>query len=265
MKQVYLVIRSAVLWVVSALHFFPGGVLLLLLAIFLDPRKHDWPQRFFARNVLRLAGAGVRARYAPGFDPRRTSIFVSNHVNLFDPFVVYSAVPQFVRGWELESHFRIPVYGWIMRRFGNVPVADQGTPGRLKRLFELTKKALDEGTSLTVFPEGSRTRDGRVRPFHKGIFRMVRDLGVPIVPMSIVGSYEFNHKGSWMLRPATIVVHLHDTIETQGLTDEEIEALPEKFYQIVSGPVHEAMRDSEAGKIKPVPESQNAPAREKDE
>jgi hypothetical protein len=68
-----------------------------------------------------------------------------------------------------------------------------------------------------------------------------------------------------MLRPATIVVHLHDTIETQGLTDEEIEALPEKFYQIVSGPVHEAMRDSEAGKIKPVPESQNAPAREKDE
>ncbi|MGH9785981.1 MAG: lysophospholipid acyltransferase family protein [Terriglobia bacterium] len=248
MKQAYLAIRSTVLWVVSALHFFPGGVLLLLLALFFDPRKHDRPQRFFARNVLRLAGAGVRAQRAPGFDPKRTSIFISNHVNLFDPFVVYSAVPQFVRGWELESHFRIPVYGWIMKRFGNVPVADQGTPGRLKRLFELTKQALDSGTSLTVFPEGSRTRDGRVRPFHKGIFRIVRDLGVPIVPLSIVGSYEFNHKGSWMLRPSTIVVHLHDTIETQTLTDAEIEALPDRIYQIVSGPVHEAMRGSEAGK-----------------
>jgi 1-acyl-sn-glycerol-3-phosphate acyltransferase len=245
MKQLYLVIRSVVLWAVSALHFFPGGVLLLLLALFLDPRKHDWPQRFFARNVLRLAGAGVRAHFAPGFDPKRTSIFVSNHVNLFDPFVVYSTVPQFVRGWELESHFRIPVYGWIMKRFGNVPVPDQRTPGHLKKLFELTQQALDSGTSLTVFPEGTRTRDGRVRPFHKGIFRMVRDLGYPIVPMSIVGSFEFNHKGSWRLRPSTIVVHLHDTIETKDLTDEEIEALPERIYQIVSGPVHEAMEKKE--------------------
>ena len=249
MKRLYLVIRSVIFWVVSALHFFPGGLLLLFLALFFDPRKHDWPQRFFARNVLRLAGARFRAQYAPGFDPQRTSIFISNHVNLFDPFVVYSAVPQFVRGWELESHFRVPVYGWIMKRFGNVPVADQGTPGRLKSLFQLTKQALDSGTSLTVFPEGSRTRDGRVRPFRKGIFHMLRDLGYPIVPMSMVGSYAFNHKGSWMLRPSTIVVHLHDTIETQGLTEKEIEALPERVYQIVAGPVHEALRDSGAGRI----------------
>src|SRR3970040_399944 len=118
MERLYLVIRSVIFWVVSALHFFPGGVLLLLLALFLDPRKHDWPQRFFARNVLRLAGARLRVQRAPGFDPNRTSIFISNHVNLFDPFVVYSAVPQFVRGWELESHFRIPVYGWILARVG---------------------------------------------------------------------------------------------------------------------------------------------------
>lgn len=249
MKRLYLVIRSAILWVVSALYFFPGGLLLLFLAVFFDPRKHDWPQRFFARNVLRLAGAGVRVHYAPGFDPKRTCIFISNHVNLFDPFVVYSAVPQFVRGWELESHFRIPVYGWIMKRFGNVPVPDQRTPGHLKKLLEHTKQALDSGTSLTVFPEGSRTRDGRVRPFHKGIFRMARDLGYPIVPMSIVGSYELNHKGSWMLRPSTIVVHLHDTIETQGLTEEEIEALPDRIYQIVSGPVHEALRESQGSRI----------------
>jgi len=241
MKQLYLGVRSAVLWAVSAVHFFPGGIFLLLLALVLDPRKHDWPQRFFARNVLRLAGAGLEVRRAPGFDPKRTSIFISNHVNLFDPFVVYSSVPQFVRGWELESHFRIPVYGWIMRRFGNVPVPSQRSNGTLERLFEQTKQELDGGTSLTVFPEGRRTRDGRVGRFRKGIFRMARDLGYPIVPMSMVGSYEFHHRRAWMLRPATIVVYLHDTIETRGLTDAEIEALPERIHQIVSGPVHEAM------------------------
>jgi len=247
MKQLYLIIRSAILWTASAIHFFPGGVLLLFLELFLDHRKHEWPQRFFARNVLRLAGAGLEVRRAPGFDPKRTSIFISNHVNLFDPFVVYSSVPQFVRGWELESHFRIPVYGWIMRRFGNVPVPDQRTAGSFERLFELTKQALDGGTSLTIFPEGRRTRDGRVGRFRKGIFRMVRDLGYPIVPMSMAGSYEFHHKGAWLLRPSTLVVHLHETIETKNLTDEEIEALPERIHAIVAGPVHEAMEKQVSG------------------
>lgn len=246
MKRLYLLIRCAILWVGSALHFFPGGLVLLVLALFLDPRKHDWPQRFFARNVVRLAGARLRVECAPGFDPKRTSIFVSNHVNLFDPFVLYSAVPQFIRGWELESHFQIPVYGWIMKRFGNVPVADQKTPGHLKRLFQRTRQALDSGVSLVVFAEGGRTLDGRVQPFQKGIFRMVRDLGFPIVPISIVGSFEFNRKGSWMLNPSTIVVHLHDTIETKGLSDKELEALPERVNEIVAKPVHEAIAVSSA-------------------
>ena len=252
-KRIYLLIRCAVLWIVSVLHFFPGGLFLLLLALFRDPRKHDWPQRFFARSVVRLAGARLRVERAPGFDPKRTSIFVSNHVNLFDPFVLYSSVPQFIRGWELESHFRVPVYGWIMKRFGNVPVADQKTPGHWKRLFQRTREALDSGVSLVVFPEGGRTLDGRVKPFQKGIFRMVRDLGHPIVPISIVGSFEFNRKGSWMLHPSTIVVHLHDTIETKGLSEEALEALPERVHEILAKPVHEALAVSSAKGTREVP------------
>lgn len=241
MKKLYLLLRCAVLWMASALHFFPGGLLLLLLAIFWDPRKHDRPQRFFARNVLRLAGARLQVRRAPGFDPSRTSIFVSNHVNIFDPFIIYSSVPQFVRGWELESHFRVPVYGWIMKRFGNIPVPDKGGSRSFNKLYRQTKQALDNGVSLVVFAEGTRTRDGRVRPFQKGIFRMARDLGYPIVPLSMVGSFEFHRKGSWMLYPSTIVVHLHDTIETKDLSEEELQGLPERVHRTVSRPVDEAL------------------------
>ena len=63
---------------------------------------------------------------------QRTSIFICNHVNIFDPFVIYSAIPQFVRGFELESHFKIPVYGWMMGRFGNVAVPDAPSAKALK-------------------------------------------------------------------------------------------------------------------------------------
>src|SRR5207244_7046298 len=126
-------------------------------------------------------GVEFDVRRSPGFDPRRTSFFIINHVNLFDPFVLYSAIPQFVRGWELESHFRIPVYGWMMKRFGNVPVPDLSKPSDLKRMWKLTQAALDDGVSLVVFPEGSRTRNGRVGPFKDGVFRVAQQLGYPIV------------------------------------------------------------------------------------
>jgi len=111
---------------------------------------------------------------------------------------------------------------------------------------DMAREALDHGVSLTVFAEGGRTLDGRVKPFQKGVFRIVRDLGFPIVPMSMVGSFEFNRKGSWMLHPSTIVVHLHDTIETKGLSREELEALPDRVYEIVAKPVHAALEGSGA-------------------
>ena len=241
MTRIYLVLRSTLLWIVSALHFFTICSFLVLLAIFVDPRKNDRPQRWFFRNILRLAGAGFEVRYSQGFDRTRTSFFVCNHVNLFDAFVIYSAIPQFLRGLELESHFKIPAYGWMMKRFGNVPVPDNATPAEYKQLLQRTRAALDSGVSLIVFAEGTRTLDGRVGPFKSGVFRMAIQFGYPIVPMSTVGSYEFNRKGSWMLNRAKIVVHMHDTIETAGLNKNDADALMRRVHAIVSAPVDEHM------------------------
>ena len=241
MRKLYLVIRSVVLWIASILHFFPVCSLLVLLGIFVDPRKNDRPQRVLFRNVLRVAGVGFEVRRAPGFDPTRTSIFLSNHVNLFDPFVIYSAIPQFVRAWELEAHFKIPAYGWMVKRFGNILVPNSAKPSDLKKLIQRTRAALDDGISVIVFPEGSRTRDGRVGTFRRGVFNLLPQLGYPIVPMSIVGSFEFKRKGSWMLYPSKIVVHLHDTIETKGLSKQDVAELRERVHRIVTVPVHEPL------------------------
>lgn len=241
MRKLYLVIRSLLLWTVSIVHFFVVCTFLVVLGIFIDPRKNDRPQRVFFRNILRLAGVDFEVRYAPGFDRTRTSFFISNHVNIFDAFVIYSAIPQFVRGLELESHFKIPAYGWMMKRFGNVPVPKGTSPSEVKRLFERTKAALDDGISLIVFVEGSRTRNGRVGPFKRGAFVMAQQFGCPIVPMSIVGSYQFHRTGEWMLYPSKITVYLHDTIETKGMSKDEVDALVERVHKIVSEPVDKSL------------------------
>jgi 1-acyl-sn-glycerol-3-phosphate acyltransferase len=239
MKSVYLKARALVLWVVSGGHFFIVCTLLVGLGTIIDPRKNDISQRIFFRNILRLAGVKFEARRSAGFNPARTSLFVCNHVNIFDPFVIYSAIPQFVRGFELASHFKVPAYGWMMGRFGNVPVPDENSRSR-EGIEEMTRKAkqsFDSGISLIAFAEGSRTRDGHVGPFHKGVFRLAIQYGVPIVPMSIVGSFEFHRTGDWMLYPGKITVYLHDTIETKGMRKEQTTELRDRVQAIVAGPV----------------------------
>jgi 1-acyl-sn-glycerol-3-phosphate acyltransferase len=245
MRRALLVLRSTFLWAVSGVHFFLSAPILVFLAIFLDPRKHDWIQRAFCRRVVFLCGARVETQLSPGFDPSRTSFFLVNHVNLFDPFILYCAIPQLVRGWELESHFKIPAYGWLMKRFGNVPVPDVRRSSDLKRMWRLTQEAINSGTSLIIFPEAKRTRNGCVGEFQDGGFRVAQQLGVPIVPVSLVGSFQHHRTGRWMLLPTTITVYLHDTIETKNLSKEDVPALRDRVREIISASVETGASISE--------------------
>ncbi|MGQ0721318.1 MAG: lysophospholipid acyltransferase family protein [Candidatus Eiseniibacteriota bacterium] len=237
-RTAWLAVRSSALWALSALHFFGGGALLVALGAVVAPRRFDPLVRLFMRNQVRLAGARLTVVRSPEFDPERTSVFVCNHVSIFDPFVLYSAIPQFVRGLELESHFRVPVYGWMMRNFGNVPVPVERSAPELRRMRGRCRAALASGTSLLVFPEGHRTRDGRVGRFHLGAFRMAREVGVPIVPVTQVGAWQLKRVGSWWLHPTTIVVHVHAPIETAGLGRDDDAALCAKAHAVVAGPIH---------------------------
>ena len=250
MRKAWLVVRSALLWAVSGIHFFVVGLFLVLFGLCVDRRKFDWVNRAFFRNILHLAGVRFEVRTSRGFDPKRTSIFICNHVNIFDPFVIYSAIPQFVRGFELESHFRLPVYGWMMGWFGNIAVPDSPTRESLEIMTRRSKEALDSGISLIAFAEGSRTRDGHVREFKKGIFRIAQRYGIPLVPMSIVGSYEFFQTGNWMLYPGKITVYLHDTIETAQLGRANVDVLRRRVQQVVAAPVEESLAVTPQSEIK---------------
>lgn len=246
MRQAWLTIRSLVLWAISGVHFFIVGIFVVLLGLCVDRRKWDWINRGFFRNILRLAGVQFEVRRSPGFDPQPTSIFICNHVNIFDPFVIYSAIPQFVRGFELESHFKVPIYGWMMGWFGNVAVPDAPTRESLEIMTRRAKAALDANVSLIAFAEGSRTRNGHVKEFKKGIFNLAQKFGTPVVPMSIVGSYEFFQTGNWMLYPGKITVYLHDTIDTSKISRGEIDALRQRVQEIVAAPVEESLKSNHA-------------------
>jgi 1-acyl-sn-glycerol-3-phosphate acyltransferase len=243
MNRAWAVLRSGFLWGMSWLHFLIAVPILIALAVVLDPRKHDWLQRALCRRIAFFSGARVEKKMDAGFDAQRTCFFMVNHVNLFDPFLLYCAIPQLVRGWELESHFNIPIYGWLMKRFGNVPVPVTRAPKDLKRLWRMTKEALDGGTSLIIFPEAKRTRDGHLNEFEDGGFRLAMQMGRPIVPVSLVRSFQHLRTGHWLLTPTTITVHIHDTIETAGLGKDDVPELKERVRAAIAGPVEEWLRE----------------------
>ncbi|MCA9752344.1 MAG: 1-acyl-sn-glycerol-3-phosphate acyltransferase [Gemmatimonadetes bacterium] len=218
-------VRSTFRWAISFAHFIPATLLLVALRPLLGPRLIEPLLRLYSRNVVRLAGMRLEVERSPRIDAGAKYLFLSNHVNVFDPFVVYASLGQRARGLELESHFDVPVYGWLMRAFGNVPVPDRPSREGLARLDREARDRLDRGYSLVIFPEGTRTRDGSLSPFRSGVFRLATRWGAAIVPVSMTGAFEFQQVSGFRLRPGVVRVRLHDPIEVDGRTPDQLSAL----------------------------------------
>jgi 1-acyl-sn-glycerol-3-phosphate acyltransferase len=200
-------------------------------------------QRWFAEWQLKLTGAKWRAVVSPKVDPKRAYMFAHNHTNAYDFILMHNATPHYKQGLELESHFKIPVYGWFMKARGGIPVKP-GKDGQTPAVLAHMRREIDQGHCILVFPEGHRTLDGRVAPFRKGTFFIARDLGLPICPVAVTGAFDLMRKGSLVIRPGTeLTCYVDEPIETKGLPDSAIPDLAEHVRSIVAGRVDDYWRE----------------------
>ncbi len=200
-------------------------------------------QRWYAGTQLALTGCSWRAVVSPKVDPKRAYMFAHNHTNQYDFIFMYNATPHYKCGLELESHFKIPVYGWFMKARGGIPVKP-GKDGQTPEVLANMRREIDAGRCILVFPEGTRTLDGRVGRFRKGTFFIARDLGLPICPVAVTGAFDFMRKGSWVMRPGQeLTVYVDDPIETAGLPDSAIPELTEHVRSVVAKRVDDYWRE----------------------
>ncbi|HEY8430087.1 MAG TPA: lysophospholipid acyltransferase family protein [Sandaracinaceae bacterium] len=224
---------SAGLWTAGLAWLVPSLGAMTLIYKFVPAHRVDVLGRIYCRVQIALTGCRWRAVVHPKIDPNRPYIFAQNHTNHFDHVMLYNATPHYKQGLELESHFRYPFYGWFMKARGTIPVK-KGQRGQTSELVERIRKEIAEGRSILAFPEGTRTRTGRVQPFRKGIFYIARDLGVPIVPVAVTGTFDLMRPGSLVLRPGNeITVYCEEPVETAGLTDAEIPALADRVRNAI--------------------------------
>ncbi len=227
--------RSLVLWALGLLWLIPMMCVMLGLGLVLHPRRFDALSRLYCRGQVCATGSRWTAVVHPDVDRNRSYLFAQNHVNLLDHVTMYSATPHFKQGIELREHFRIPVYGWFMAARGTIAVERSASGARA--LIEAVRIEVAKGHSLLGFPEGTRTLDGRVGRFRKGLFRVARDAGLPVVPVAVVGMYEVNRKGSWVLTPGKVTVYVEAPIETAGVTDANLDALAARVRDVIAARV----------------------------
>ncbi|MDQ3032321.1 MAG: 1-acyl-sn-glycerol-3-phosphate acyltransferase [Myxococcota bacterium] len=233
---------SVALWGAGLAFFAPVSTLMTLTCATLGLDRSMPIQRFFATWTVRLTGSRWRAHVHPDVDPKLSYVFVHNHTNHFDFVFMHNTTPHYKRGLELESHFKIPIYGAMMKTRGGIAVKP-GVKGQTPEVLAGMREALQGGHSILTFPEGHRTLDGRLGRFRKGVFFLARDLGVPVVPVTVTGAYDMMRKGSLVIRPGhTITVHVDAPIETEGLNDDEIPALMERVHGQMSQHVDDYWR-----------------------
>ena len=181
---------SVYMWAVWGLFIGLGSAPLVLILTIL-PRRLSFPvARLYCKLGLGLAGVRVRVKGLEHLDRTKPYILMPNHVSLLDAFVFCTAFPVPVRGLEKRENFKIPVYGWLMARYGQIPIDRTNTEQAKRDLSDAARILHQGGTWVIILPEGTRSRDGRVGPFKKGGFHLALETGVDIVPVSQNGSRE---------------------------------------------------------------------------
>ena len=188
--------------------------------------------QWWARAILATTGVRVERR---GADPaeHESCIFVVNHSSIYDIPILFTAIPRQLRIIAKATLGYVPFVGWHLRRSGHLLV-DRRNPGAA--IFKKMQRMAAQGTSLIVFPEGSRTRDGPLMKFKGGVFLLAIDTGLPIVPVTVSGSRLVMPYGRLMVCPATVRVTVHDAIPTVGMRRDDARALAERVREIVGDP-----------------------------
>jgi 1-acyl-sn-glycerol-3-phosphate acyltransferase len=176
-----------------------------------------------AMAAVRLANriAGIRVR-VEGLEsiPPCACIFAANHISNVDPLAFIPAIPRRVSILVKKELFRIPILSAAMRLAQFVPV-DRRDPEAAAASVDLAVALLGHGFSFAVYPEGTRSPDGRLRPFKKGAFVMAIQTGAPIVPVAISGAQHLMRKGDWTLHPGEVLVRFLPPIDPAPFTMDQ--------------------------------------------
>ena len=187
------------------------------------PMGQAYP-RLWARILTWIAGVRVRVEGMERLDPRATYVFAGNHTSQFDIYSFQAAFPHDFRWIAKQELFRIPIFGRAMRKVGFIAI-DRSHGRKALKSLNLAAKRIADGASVLIFPEGTRSPDGRLRPFKAGAILLAIRSGVDVVPIGFNGASSVLPKGALLPRGGEIVIRIGQPIATTDYTTKDKQKL----------------------------------------
>jgi 1-acyl-sn-glycerol-3-phosphate acyltransferase len=184
------------------------------------------------RFANRLGGIRVRVEGLENIPPG-ACIFASNHASFVDPLAFVPSIPRRVSILIKNELFRIPILSIGMRLANFIPV-DRADRQAAARSVDDAVHYLHDGLSFAIFAEGTRSADGRLRPFKRGAFVVAMRAGVPIVPVSLVGTHKVMRKGEWRIRPGEVIVRFGPAVDASPYTVDRRAELQARLAALVA-------------------------------
>jgi 1-acyl-sn-glycerol-3-phosphate acyltransferase len=213
--------------------FVMGSISLMLSLHDRRGRKQHWCARVWCRMIARTAGARVSVHGAEHITPGTSYVFLSSHQSYMDIPAMLGYLPAQLRIAAKKSLFRIPFMGWHLTRAGHIPIDRSSTQNAIASM-QRAASYLDDGICAFVFPEGTRSRDGVLHGFKKGGFKLAIQAGVPIIPVTIIGSRQVLPPDSIVFRPGPMNMYVDPPISTDELTEEDVDELMQEVWDAMA-------------------------------
>ena len=227
-------IRSALLVIMSVfITAFVAGFI-VIVSLFFQGKENTVLRvaNLWARLLLLISNVKVEIKGEENVLVDRAQVFMANHQSNFDIFILQAYIPCQFRWLAKKELFRIPVFGPAMKRGGAIEIDRENRVSAIKNLDEAAQK-IKEGIPVATFPEGTRSRDSNIKPFKKGAFYMAIKSGVPITPISIIGSGEIMSKRSLKVHPGKITMVIDKPIEVKDYSIESRDELITKVRDAI--------------------------------
>jgi 1-acyl-sn-glycerol-3-phosphate acyltransferase len=209
------------------------GVIIGILVLRMSTRRIKAVPRWWSRTIARCNGVEVRVEGLENLEQDHPYIFAANHQSQFDIFALDGFLMVDFRWMAKKELFRIPIVGPAMRLAGSIPIDRSRGRQALKSLAEAATR-IASGTSVVIFPEGTRTLDGRLQPFKSGAMYLAIKSGVDIVPMAIIGGFEIMPKGSFLAKPGRITIKIGQPVSSKDYTQKQKQQLADLLHDKVA-------------------------------